>query len=231
MKKVFLIDGGKGGVGKSTTAALIVDKMLNDGCAPRIVEADGTVPDVGRRFARHGVQIAMAPLAGKTATADRVIAVFDRVFEGEDDVVLNLPAGAGEVLDQHAALIGDASEAAGIELVHVWVVGADQASADLAMASMNDGLASVAARRVVVLNEHHGEAAALPWARHPARAQWQNAGAVECVLPRLPQIVREETDNRGYREALPHLSVMQIVALKHWLRAADKIVNAVVGDA
>jgi len=231
MKMVILVDGGKGGVGKSIVATTLVDRLLDDGVIPRIVEADGSVPDVGRRFKDRGAVIAFAPLGGDELGEERVIQVFSRVFDGDDIVVMNLPAGAGEILDTHAELIGDTAEMAGVDLVHVWVVGSDSASADLAAISIDSGVASVASRRVVVINEVHGNPASFQWSHSNARNSWLALGAKEHAMPRMPASVIDavEVHKRGFREALPHMSLMQQVALKRWLTRCDPIVNAVLG--
>jgi hypothetical protein len=230
MKKVILVDGGKGGVGKSMVATTLVDRLLADGIKPRIVEADGSVPDVGRRFKDRGVVIAYAPLGGDELGEDRVIQVFSRVFHGEDLVVMNLPAGAGEVLDTHAELIGETAKMAGVDLVHAWVVGADSASADLAGISIKSGLASVATHRVVVINEVHGNPESFQWADSTARNLWLSSGATEHAMPRLPASVHNAVEERrgGFREALPHMNLMQQVALKRWLSRCDPMLDAML---
>lgn len=231
MKRVILVDGGKGGVGKSIVATTLVDRLLEDGIMPRIVEADGSVPDVGRRFKDRGAVIAFAPLGGDELGEERVIQVFSRVFDGDDLVVMNLPAGAGEVLDTHADLIGDTAKVAEVDLVHVWVVGADSASSDLAAISIESGVASVATRRVVVINEAHGNPASFQWSHSKARTSWLALGATEYAMPRMPASVIDAVEEckGGLREALPHMSLMQQVALKRWLARCDPIVDAVLG--
>lgn len=228
-KKVVLVDGGKGGVGKSTVAAVIIDRLLADGHSPLVVEADGSVPDVAPRFDGR-TRLVMAPLSRGDATEDRVLDVFGRIMDSPDElVVVNLPSGAGETLNEHADLIAAAVEDAGGELVHVWVVGAAQASAELAADSIAAGIAAVAHRLVAVVNAHGGDDVdRYPWIHSEARGAWIDAGAAEIVLPRLPAAVRGAVPS-GYRDALPSLNAIQRASLRRWLAAADPIVDAVMG--
>ena len=111
-KKLILVHGDKGGVGKSTLASLIVDAALEAFGKVAVVEGDEKIDDVSSRFAGvQGVTGFMVDLARPDASEEAVIALFEEL-EGAglpDLVVVNTPASASATLDRQAAVLVEAA--------------------------------------------------------------------------------------------------------------------------
>ncbi|MFJ3317172.1 division plane positioning ATPase MipZ [Herbaspirillum huttiense] len=88
---VVIVDGDKGGVGKSTTAEGFIDALLHAEGSVAVVDGDTRNPDVVRMF--EGM---VATKSCNLRTDDGWMDLFDFVFEHKDKaVVISMPGGIG----------------------------------------------------------------------------------------------------------------------------------------
>lgn len=108
---IYYSHGDKGGVGKSMTSAVLLDYLLTQGKSPKLIEGDSGQPDIALRYA-DSVTLRAVNL-NRAGDAEAAIMAFTDALEelGEGDIVVNLPAAAGDTLEQLAeVLVGAAGE-------------------------------------------------------------------------------------------------------------------------
>lgn len=184
-KRIVVVHGQKGGVGKSLAASLLVELAP---VRPLIIECDDSAPDVARRYQNHGFEGLQIPLLTADSPADALSDMMASIEDApEQYIVVNLPAAAGAVVDVYADQIKEVAHTLSRELVAVFVIGAGQDSIAAALSCAQNGLASVAHRRIAVLNRYFGTPARLGW-NDDARARWRGD---EVSLPELATRVVE----------------------------------------
>lgn len=222
-KSILIVHGDKGGVGKSTFAALVTDYALHTFGKVALVEGDSTIFDVAPRFEKtENVDIMAVDLARPDMSEDAIVALFDEIergVDGDSHIVINSPASAGKTLDAQADLIVPAIEGLGYKLVVCWMVDVGEDSARL---SMQSKLCELADLKVAVQNTRLKAADALPWANHKARKAWLASGGIEVTLPGLTERVvsklREiQTPFSEIVTANVGLSIIERQAVRRWV--------------
>lgn len=184
-KRLILVHGDKGGVGKSTLAGLAIDYAITHYGQVAVVEGDEKIDDVSSRFEGvQGVTGFMVDLSRPDASEEAVIALFEEL-EGAglpDVVVVNTPASASATLDRQATVLVEAAHDLGYTVRVAWMLGPDEASAAL---SGESELCRLADRKVAVVNERFGDVKRFAWNKHAARQSWIANGGMESALPHL----------------------------------------------
>jgi hypothetical protein len=184
---LVVVHGEKGGVGKSTVAALLVDLAPSK---PLIVECDHASPDVARRYQHHGYEGLSFALLGPDSPADVLCDLMSALQDAPEALILvNLPGSAGVVVDEYAEQIRAVADGTDRKLVVVYVIGAGADSVESAQRCARTGLASVADKRIAVINTYFGRAARIGWDAGNACRDW-NGPVVE--LPALTDRVTEK---------------------------------------
>ena len=185
-RQIVFSHGGKGGVGKSWDSMVLTEGLLAAGERVSIVEADPTQPDIAKRYVGDpDVSVGVLTL-NQAGDAENAVARFGEWLEksGAAQVVINLPAGAGETLDPHAALMADLAAALDYRLVCTYALEKNRVAADELASSLHEGLmAHVAAEnRFIVIPAYKGDPASFEWMTHPERERF---GIPEIVMPAL----------------------------------------------
>jgi len=193
-RKIIWISGIKGGIGKSMLSILLADYCHHRSLQPLIVEADGMVPDVGRRY--DGVLPGiLAPLGGD----DPAAALYELLEKLETTiglkqikrVVVNLPANS-RVVEDSADEIQAVTGALGFENCTAFLISEAEDSPLLFARSCESGLCSISSTKAVVVNGHFGRTPdKFAWFASEARNDWSSTGGVELFLPDLRARVRE----------------------------------------
>lgn len=156
----YIIDGDKGGVGKSFVARAFADYLITNKTVGKvvIVDCDPSNADVvcGEGFLEHetvdGIEVVglLSPVLSQEdwfATIDRTT----RLHCADTDIVFSLPAGAGLFIDDTVLAM--------FELITpvqtVWVLGKDRSS----IGQLEERVARSPAfyeTGIIALNEHHG---------------------------------------------------------------------------
>ena len=185
-KQIIFSHGGKGGVGKSWTAMVLTEGLLAAGERVSVVEADPTQPDIAKRYVGdHDVSVGVLTL-NRAGDAENAVAQFGEWLEqsGAAQVVINLPAGAGETLDAHGDLLADLATALDYRLVCTYALEKNRVAADELVSSLREGLMAHVAdeNRFIVIPAYKGDPSTFEWMTHPERERF---GIQEIVMPAL----------------------------------------------
>ncbi len=195
--KLFISHGDKGGTGKSMAAALALDHFLTIGTPVLLVEGDAGIPDLALRF-RGAVPLGAVNLnrAGDAETSfNKLGNILERAAGAGQHVVVNMPAGAGDTIDDLAPVLSEIVGAVGYDLITSFSIGPHKTSTDALLKSLDRGLMSVVdpSRRSVLLPLFLGQAAAFDWAKASERAAFLDAGSREASVPALrPDDLRDK---------------------------------------
>lgn len=129
---VVVVDGDKGGVGKSFLATMLSEALLGDLDQPMLIDADDRNPSLRRQLGSAGqYNIRQMPVR----TEDEWMALIDVLAERQDvPTLIDLPAGAGRWISQYGDMVIDGLQSLGRPVHYVWTL--DQ---------NNDALQSLAA--------------------------------------------------------------------------------------
>lgn len=194
---LFISHGDKGGTGKSMAAAIILDRLLATGAPVLLIEGDPAIPDMALRF-RGAVPVELVNLnrAGDAETSfNRLGNILEAAAEAGQNAVVNLPAGAGDTIDELAPVLAEVVAAVGYALVVTFSMGPHRTSTDALIKSLARGLMAAVdpAHRSVLYPAFLGAAAQFDWSKSPARAGFMSAGGREAVIPALrPDDLRDK---------------------------------------
>lgn len=154
MKPVIFSHGEKGGVGKSTVAALMCDALIFRGEKRiAIVDGDGTTDDVTRRYGAHAASSAIIGLADpseKERAINKLVDYIEQVHLDVDAIVVNLPATASETVDPEAEIIRQTLEDLDLEPRIVYSASNNTVAFEALKQSFEDGLARACEKRLAL---------------------------------------------------------------------------------
>ncbi|MBU2766215.1 hypothetical protein HAP94_08395 [Acidithiobacillus ferrivorans] len=228
MKKLIISHGDKGGVGKSIYAMLATDYLLDKGLSVAVVEGDVQIGDVAKRYAGvDGVTAFNVDLDKSGRDAENSIAVLFRTIEkqGCENVVINSPANAKKALDSNAELILPVAQDLGFQVCVAWMVGLEEASAEMSSQSV---ICEMADRKIAVVNRHESEYDAdFIWFTRPEfKDAWIKSGGLTGEIPELASRVAsklKEHKGRSLASLAGPDSPLHIVdrqVIKNWLKKA-----------
>lgn len=185
---IYYSHGDKGGVGKSLVSAVLVDYLISIGRTPRVVEGDFKGADVAKRYA-GSLNVEMVNL-NRSGDAERAVLAFTDVISaasGDDDIVVNLPASAGDTIEELAPVLIGVSEEAGHESRAFYALGhSDIATANF-LETFNNGLLGLIdpTKRCVIYPLFLGASESFHFVRSGARDEYLAAGGLESAMPAL----------------------------------------------
>ena len=236
--QLFISHGDKGGAGKSMAAAIMLDHLLATGAPTLLIEGDPAIPDMALRF-RSTVPTELVNLnrAGDAETSfNRLGNILEAAAAAGQHVVINMPAGAGDTLDDLASVLAEVVSAVGYELVVAFSMGPHRTSTDALLKSLDRGLLSVVdpTRRSVLYPAFLGTASQFDWSKHAARAEFMSEGSREAVIPALrPDDLRDKIlAAPGAFSALAEdktgFTVTERALFKRWLAQAHAAIASVI---
>lgn len=185
-KTLYLSHGDKGGCGKSVLSMLMVEHLLASGKAVHLVESDPSQPDLAKRYVNDPDVVNGFLSLNQAGDSENAISKFNTWLElnGGDSVVVNLPAGASETLDNLGDLLADTCAALGYRLIVTYSLEKNGMAADMLAGSLNCGVMSFAApeNRFVVFPAFKGEPHDFAWFEHVAREKYEIG---EIVVPAM----------------------------------------------
>lgn len=206
----YIIDGDKGGIGKSFVARAVADYLITNKTAGKVViiDCDPSNADVvndggfyeGETVGEAEVVGLCSPVSSQEdwfSTVDRAVTL----AQDETDFVFSLPAGAGLYIDDTVLsmfdLIGPAKT--------VWVMGKDQSSIE----QLEDRVRRAPMfyeTGIVALNEHHGPMSRGTfdtWKKSSVRRQIVRAdGWKEIVVPPLNAFITKQIGTTPHHRAV-----------------------------
>ncbi|MBE7566819.1 hypothetical protein [Acidithiobacillus sp. HP-11] len=231
--RLFFSHGDKGGVGKSMLSALLVDHLLEIGRNVAVIEGDKGV-DIAERFAGL-IKVEAENLNRAGASNEAVMGFVDKLSnladEGVQDVVINLPSGAGDTLEELAPAIVDAASIIGFEPFAFYSLGHQAVGTRNALRSLNGGLLGLMAaeNRCIVYPAFQGTPDKFDWVISGNRDKFD---IPEIVIPAIlpPDLALKVLGFNGRFTALvgrdSPLTLGERVILQHkWLLPALESVS------
>ena len=224
-KKLFVVHGDKGGIGKSLFATAMVEHLLTAFGLCCVVEGDAKIPDVSRRFGgADGVEGLLTNLARADKAEEAVIALFEELEargDAADHVVINTPGSASDTLDKKADLFIPVAHDIGYEVRVAWLVADDMEGIEL---SGKSALCARADHKIAIINEAKTSPTSGPWFRSDTRKAWLASGGKEAVFPALTDramALLRESGRRPYDLFLPEGGQSTVIrqVFKNWLDA------------
>ena len=129
MRSLYLVTGGKGGVGKSILSMLLVD-FLTQYLKKKIllIESDTSNPDVGKTFANNeNVEVVFLSLDN----ADGWIELVNHCETKDMDIVINFAARSGEAIKKFAGTLIESLEELNRILITFWLINRQRDSVEL----------------------------------------------------------------------------------------------------
>lgn len=199
MKTLYLSHGDKGGCGKSVLAMFIIEHLLIEHGAVHLVESDPTQPDLAKRYAQVPEVVTGFLSLNRAGDGENAVSKFGKWLEAQDaeHVVVNLPAGASETLDDLGDMIRDLCDALEFRLVITYSLEKNGLAGDMLAKSFKSGLMSFAepGDRFVIYPLFKGDLETFEWLQHPARGKY---AAGEIKMPNM-----KNTDAWRALEATP----------------------------
>ena len=231
MKTVIFSHGDKGGVGKSTIAAVMVNSIVERAGHCTIIDGDAKTPDLYNRYSDTGdvtVHTMQINYAGAASVAMNQLA---ELVEKSDSpfVVINCPAAAGDTLDELAGMFSEVCAMMGVRMAATYALGTKDECAGSLAESLKNGLMSFVKEkdRMVLYPVFQGDKSAFPWEKDPARPGYRGG---ESIFPKLePQFVMQalEKTTGHLGEAVSRtdigLTLYARVSIKHWLNDAASV--------
>ena len=127
MKKLIMVGGGKGGVGKSTVVFAVVDALLTKGVKCILVESDDSNPDTHKSL--NGlIKCEMCNLD----TEDGFIKL-SNIIEANNDacIVVNTAARSTRTIAKFGGIVSDVCEQLGFSMVMLWPMNRQRDSIEL----------------------------------------------------------------------------------------------------
>ncbi len=233
MKQIIWIHGNKGGIGKSIMSAVALDYLIGKGAKVALVESDGSVPDVKRRYG-DTIPAMITPLVD-AESVDMILESLETLggVDTIDTVVVNLPANA-ELLDGIADEVQEVCEALGFESRTLFMIDNCEDSAALAAQSAKDGIVSISSKAFAVVNMHFGKTQAnFKWfsesLKHRANFLKPKKNT-EVALPALKPRVTTHDDFKDMPlsdliSTSSSFKVVDRVSLSKWLKSAHAIIE------
>ncbi|MEE3501105.1 hypothetical protein [Acidiphilium acidophilum] len=187
---IFFSHGDKGGVGKSMAATVLVETLLNRGRRVVVVESDLKMPDVATRFS--GVSGVSSAATNLNRAGDGINAVANFVEQVElagagADIVVNLPAGAGDTLDGDGEMLIEALREIGQRARICYSLGPSSEQASAFSQSLESGLCSAVdpADILLLLAGWQADQGSFVWSVSADRPAALASGVREFIVPRI----------------------------------------------
>lgn len=231
--RLFFSHGDKGGVGKSMLSALLVDHLLQIDRAVAVVEGDKGM-DIAERFGSL-IKVEAENLNRSGASNEAVMGFIDKLGkfgdEGVQDVVINLPSGAGDTLEELAPAIVEAAQMIGFEAYTFYSLGHQPVGTRNALRSLQGGLLDLMdnENRCIVYPAFQGSPDKFDWVTSGNRDKFN---IPEIVIPAIlpPDLALKVLGFDGRFSQLvgknSPLTIGERVILQHkWLRPALESVS------
>ncbi|MBU2718202.1 hypothetical protein HF563_02070 [Acidithiobacillus ferridurans] len=239
-KTMFISHGDKGGVGKSITAAIMIERLLMEGVGRlALIEGDSNNKDVGDRYQDVAeVRAVNLPLNRPGAEAANAVTTLASWVETEDPdaLVINLPSNAGETLDGLSQILRGVCDGLGIRMVATYSLGMTDALTAGMVKSLRTGLLSHVdpENRAAVYPLFSGPKESFLWARSNDRARYPMQ---EIEMPRFGAVSSMgkmlNTPGRivelGERGA-PGWLIVDRINVAEWVHAAMRAMDPILQE-
>lgn len=209
-KELILVAGGKGGVGKSTTAKALLDYFQTRDANPHLVETDAGNPDVYRAYSKN-VPSLLVDLSREDGWVDLLNEVDSWPAV---PIVVNTAARAHENIELHAPLLQEAINA-GIRVTWLFMLGRQRESMEILAKHLRYAVGTTHA----VLNGFYGTRKEFEiYDKSQSKTVVDKQGGKVLWLPPLSQKLNYEIDfaRQTFAEAYDHGRLGDKAALTFW---------------
>ena len=224
-KKLFIVHGDKGGIGKSLFATAFTEFLLARFGQACVVEGDAKIPDVAKRFGDSPeVTGLLTNLARSDKAEEATVTLFEKLEalgDAAEMVVINTPGSASDTLDKNAHLFVPVAKVMGYDIHVAWMIADDMEGINL---STESTLCAQADHKIAVINAAKTSATSGPWHRSDARRAWIESGGHESVMPVLTDramALLRETQRRPLDLTTPESGQSIVIrqVFKNWLKS------------
>lgn len=218
---IYMVTGGKGGVGKSIVSMAVLDIL---GPSAVLIESDTSNPDVAKAYAETNTTHALN-LDERAAWIDLV----NIADETDGPLVIN---GAARSVDglKNAAILDGALEELGRELIVLFVMSRTRDSLEL-LADHRDILPADVAKTWAVLNSYFGDAEKFTRYNESNQRDQIEAEAGTLVFPDLADRVLDHLnhDRLTIASAAEVMTIGNRMELQRWRQAAHHELQKALG--
>jgi hypothetical protein len=227
-RKIYLIGGGKGGVGKSMVTMAMLERLREAGTKLMLVETDTSNPDV---YKCYGEEISSELCDLETANGwVNLLNLCDQ--HADCTVVINTRAANNQGIGTYGETLRDALGELGRDLVTLWVINAQRDSVELLKAFMEIMGESTAVH--VVRNTYFGpEEEFQVFNGSKTRAAIEARGGRSLTFPVLGSRVANDlyTKRLSIGRAMRELPIGDRAELRRWKGVVDRALEQVTGAA
>lgn len=219
-RTLTIIDGAKGGVGKSIIGSFYASALLSRGEHVTLIESDQANPDVARRF-QHHAQVVLADLSDRDGWISLLGAI-----ESIDTrhIVMPMPAGLNGIAEIQE-LLRQTLASLDIELHVIFCLSRQNDSITLIDKSLSSGVAAFANKAVALKNGFFGREETFDrWRNSEQRQCWKAAGHSEGYFPEMHHQLVDLLESQPqplHAMLVAGLPVVLRLELDNWLRAAS----------
>ena len=226
MNQIFMIGGGKGGVGKSTVSMAMVDALLEKGEQVVLVESDDSNPDAYK--AMNGI----VPCEICNMDDEAGYIRLGNIIEANSKacIVVNTAARATAGLVQHGGIISDVAQELKRDLIMLWPINRQRDSLELLNNFVDNAQGYTAI--YAVLNTYFGDIKKFE-RFHTSKLKTRITGFME--FPELNDLVADQMiDNRwalsyAVNASNKALTTAERSALGRYREAAHKALGVAYG--
>ena len=223
-KKIILVGGSKGGVGKSMVTSLVLEHFAGAGQKVLLIETDTSNPDVYNAYGEE-VPSRLLDLDGPNGWTELV-----NICDAQPDttVVVNTAARNNRGVEAYGETLRDSLQELGRTLVTLWVINAERDSVEL-LKSFLDVIPN--AELHVVRNTYFGSAEDFSlYDGSKTRARVEERGGRSVNLPVLGSRVANElrTKRISISRAFKEMPIGHRAELRRWKNLVDQSLAQVV---
>jgi MinD-like ATPase involved in chromosome partitioning or flagellar assembly len=225
-KAIFLVGGGKGGVGKSLMSIALLDFLQSGGLEPFLVETDTSVPDVFKAY-QEEVAGELVNLDEREGWIELVNLVESR---GENTIVINTGARNQTGVSNFGRTLSKALGELGRKLVVLWMIDRKRESLEL----LSDFMVAIPEAEVhVVRNLYLGSEKKFElYNSSKMKSGIEGKGSKSISLPELADRVTDAM-NKGrmtIAKATRELSLGDRMELERWREECAAMLSQVVSE-
>lgn len=233
MKRVIFSHGDKGGVGKSTAAAMMVDIAVNRFGRCHVIDGDNKTPDLMNRFDGHPKVSIMHMQINKAGAASIAAEELSGIIEraSETIIVVNLPSNAGDTLDELGPLLNDVLADVNADALCSYCLDKIEESATELKKSLGNGFFSafVAEQRMLIFPAFKGKPEDFVWS---TMSEADNYQGFQGVFPKLEpeKVFMDVAARRGLYSDIAQIRGGDItayhrVAIREWIKKSTELLT------
>ncbi|MBZ2491661.1 protein mobD [Xanthomonas perforans] len=222
--KIYLVGGGKGGVGKSMVAMALLDHIQSHSVPVLLIESDSSNPDVWKSY-RDDVDVRLLNLDGANGWIELV-----KVLDANKDhvAVINTPARNDQGVSRYGETLASRLGELKRTLITLWVVNRQRDSLEL----LKEYMETIPNSQVhVVRNGYFGEEEAFElYNGSNIRKAVEAKGGKSLTFPRLANRVADAiyTKRLSLAKAGKELPIGNRAELRRWLTLTSRVFGEVV---